>query len=165
MIYNFDGKTDFKTNNKFWSAEQKYLMYNDETEEHWVDVTNNYLTIGKAPPGITDIIYRIKYIYNNKYYTCLSDKPDTDVSKIKAPSMSFKIPIKEVKLLDEDNQVIRDVTTQYLKLLGPNGNFHNYLNPKVYDLFMFNGYKYIQVTNIINQSRTFDINSTLDQLL
>ena len=165
MTYNFDGKTEFYTKNKFWLNEKKYLMYDGTPDEHWVDVTNNYLTIGKAPPGVTDILYRIKYRYNKKSYTCLTDDPATDVSKIKAPDMAFKLPLKEVKLLDEDNQVIRDVTKKYMKLLGPNSNFHNYLTPKVYDLFMYNNYKYIQITNIIGQSKTFDINSTLDQLL
>ena len=92
-------------------------------------------------------------------------KKSIDVSKIKAPDMTFKLPLKDVKLLDEDNKIVRDVTKKYMKLLGPNGNFHNYLTPKVYDLFMYDDYKYIQVTNIINQSKTADINSTLDQLL
>ncbi len=165
MTYNFDGKTDVYTKNKFWLTEQKYWLYKDEPEEHWVDVTNNYLTIGKTPHGISDILYKIKYRYNKKSYVCLTDDPSTDVSKIKAPPMTFKLPLKEVKLLDEDNKVIRDVTKKYIKLLGPNGNFHNYLTPKVYDLFMYNDYKYIQVTNIIGQTKTVDIQSTLDQLL
>jgi len=60
MIYNFDGKTDFKTHNKFWLNEQKYMIYNNEIEEHWVDVTNTYLTIGKVPQRVTDILYIIK---------------------------------------------------------------------------------------------------------
>ena len=165
MTYNFDGKTVFKTNNRFWLNEQSYLLYNNETEEHWADVTDNYLTIGKTPSGIDSILYRIKYRYSNKSYTCLSDNPNIDVSKIKAPAITFKLPLKEVKLLNEDNQVIRDVTKKYKKLLGPDSNFHNYLSPKVYDLFMFNDYKYIQITNILNQSLTVDINSTLDRLL
>ena len=165
MTYSFDGKTDFKTHNKFWLTKQKYFSYNDEIEEHWVDVTTNYLTIGKTPMGISDILYRVKYRYNKKSYTCLTDNPAIDVSKIKAPDMTFKLPLKDVKLLDEDNKIVRDVTKKYMKLLGPNGNFHNYLTPKVYDLFMYDDYKYIQVTNIINQSKTVDINSTLDQLL
>lgn len=165
MTYNFDGKTDVYTKNKFWLTEQKCWLYKDEPEEHWADVTNNYLTIGKTPSGISDILYKIKYIYNKKSYGCLTDDPSTDVSKIAAQPMTFKLPLKEVKLLDEDNQVIRDVTKKYIKLLGPNGNFHNYLTPKVYDLFMYNDYKYIQVTNIIGQTKTVDIQSTLDQLL
>ncbi len=165
MTYNFDGKTDVYTKNKFWLNEQKYWLCKDETEEHWVDVTNNYLAIGKTPSGITDILYRIKYKYNKKSYTCLSDDPTTDVSKIKPLSMSFKLPIKEVKLLDEDNNIIRDVTKKYIKLLGPNGNFHNYLTPKIYDSFMYDDYKYIQVTNIIGQTKTCNIQSNLGQLL
>ena len=53
MTYNFDGKTSVYTKNKFWLSEKKYWSYNNETEEHWTDVTNNYLTIGKTPHGVS----------------------------------------------------------------------------------------------------------------
>ena len=165
MSYTHDGITHRKIKSRFWLNEQEYWLCNGTSEEKWVDVTSNYLTIGKTPTGVSDILYKIKYRYNQKSYACLTDNPSLDVSKLKPPEMKFKMPIKNVYLIDENDKIIRNVTKKYMKLLGPNGDFHNYLVPKVYDLFAYNDYKYIQITNIVNITKNVDINSTLDQLL
>ena len=71
MTYNFDGKTVFKTNNRFWLNEQSYLLYNNETEEHWADVTDNYLTIGKTPSGCSP-----KRLYIKDQASCIDAQRD-----------------------------------------------------------------------------------------
>jgi len=164
MTYVYNGIKPINTRNFFWLNEQKFFTNNGEPEEHWVDVTRNFSVIGKIPDGITDVLYRIKYIFRKHKFTCLSKDLSVDVSKIKKNDLKFKMPIKNVYLIDENKNVLKDVTNKYFKLLGPNRDFHTMLTPKVYDLF-FVEFEYIQVVDIIGTIKTYDKNSTLDQLL
>ena len=165
MLYSHDGNTHIRTKNNFWLKEKKYLIFNGKLNEYWNDVTNNFLSIGKTPRGITNVLYRIKYNYKNRKFVCLSKDPTFDVSENKSKEAKFFLPIKEVNLLDKNENIVKDVTKKYMKIIGPNNDFHNILTPTVYDLFFYDDYEYLQIINILNQKRTFDKCTTLEKLL
>ena len=79
--------------------------------------------------------------------------------------MKFKMPLKEVRLLDSDDKVKHVVTKKYLKIIGPHNNFHNITTPKVLDLFYFNDYEFIEIINIANQKSKFSKEVSLVELL
>mgnify|MGYP003990618337 CR=1 FL=1 len=165
FTYTHDGKTTYNSENSFWLNKAKYHVLDDSYSEYWDDVTNNYLTIGKIPKGISNTLYRIKYKYRNKRFICISPIPTIDFKKISNEQMKFRIPVKEVKLLDSDGIEKHVVTKKYMKVLGPNNNFHNILTPRIYDLFYLNDYEYLELTDILNKKSRFNKESNLAELL
>ncbi len=140
---------------------------NDETtkNEYYDVVTNNYLTIGKTPKGIDNVIFRIKYKYKNKKYICLSTCPNIDIENEKKIGMKFTMPIKEVRLLDSENNLKHVVTKKYMKLIGPYNNFHNVTNLIISDLFFMNDYEYIEIIHITNQALKLQKETNLKKTL
>jgi hypothetical protein len=164
MTYEYDGKAKIKTKNLFWNKEKKYFISHGLPDEHWVNVTKNYKTIPNKVKGISKILYRIKYNFRNRKYVCLSSDQFINLPNKKSSDLKFQLPIKDVHLLDEDDSIIRDVTKKFMKIYGPNNDFHNSLTPRVYDLFFYDDYSKIKITNILNQSKTFSKNVTLEFL-
>lgn len=167
LTYNHDGKTNYHTSNIYWKNQRKFIIMNDEkiNNEYYDDVTRNYLMIGKPPKGISNVLFRIKYYYKNKKFICLSPTPSVDIENTKSTEMKFKMPLKEVRLLDSDDKVKHVVTKKYLKIIGPHNNFHNITTPKVLDLFYFNDYEFIEIINIANQKSKFSKEVSLVELL
>ena len=167
IIFTHDGKTNYHTSNIFWKNQRKYLVMNDDISdnEYYDIVTNNYLTIGKIPKGISNVIFRIKYNYKNKKYICLSTYPNIDIENEKNLDMKFRMPIKEVRLLDSEDNLKHIVTKKYMKLIGPHNNFHNITTLKISDLFFMNDYEYIEIINIANQKLKLKKEVNLQKLL
>ena len=75
--------------------------------------------------------------------------------------MKFTLPISQAVLLDDDDNVIRDVTKKMKQYSGPHGDYHGMDVPAKY-LFMYDNYSKIQVTNVVNSVQTVSkVSSTL----
>lgn len=167
MTYNFDGVSDDRTLTKFWFIERFYWLFRGRKESHLSDVTKKYQKKldSHAPKGVSDIVYHIKYSYNNKKYTCVTKDPCISLPNKKNEGATFRMPIAKVELLDPDQEPVMDVTRKYVKLAGPYNDFHNCENIIVKDLFFYDDYKYIRVTNILKQTKVVDKYSTPSLLL
>jgi len=167
LTYTYDGKMRYisPSRDSFWKFEKKYWLNHTTPEEHWVDVTLNFEDIPKAPRGVSNVLFRIKYWYKNKKFVCLTTNPHIDLANLKTKEAKFVIPISKVELLDKNGISVRDVTKKFLKAYGPQSNFHNETSHKAYELFYYNDYTDIKVTNILNQSKIVSSTSLLHQFL
>jgi hypothetical protein len=167
LTYTYDGKmrSTSSPRDSFWKFEKKYWLNHNIPEEHWTDVTRNFKDIPKAPRGVSEVLFRIKYWYRNKQFVCLTTNPHIDLANLKSKEAKFVMPINKVELLDKNGTSIRDVTKKFLKAYGPQSNFHNETSHKAYEIFYYNDYTDIKVTNILNQSKIISSTSLLHQFL
>ena len=167
MTYTYDGETNDKLLTKFWFNEKKFWLKNGKSEEHFCDVTKKYkkqLEIF-SPKGVGNIVYSIKYYFNNKKYTCITKDPCIPLPNKKSSGATFRLPLRLVELLDSNKKPIINVTKKYLKVIGPYNDFHNIDDIFIKDLFYFDDYEYIKVTDILNQEKIIDKNSSPQLLL
>lgn len=102
----------------------------------------------KPPTNSEDLTIDIEYYFNNKKYRYVTDDPDykwpPDGTNTKG--VEFRMPIKSVFTLDEDDRPFEDVTDIYKACSGPKGNTQFPVH-KVFPLD-----KKLKVTDILGNS-------------
>ena len=129
----------------FWKSEERF--WDIEESRNWTIVTNNVRNMGPTPDGVKDILFTIKYYYDGKRYRMITRDPDYTWPPPEPP-VRFRVPIRTAFLMKKDKP-IRNVTKKLSKTMGPRRDFHNQ-DVTVEDLFIFDDYTDIQVTDILN---------------
>lgn len=131
------------------------------------DVTNDFkktdgdnipVIIMSAPPNVRDIVYTVKYCYNNKIYKYVSGS-STFIWPPVDNSMSFKMPILEAWCLNDDGKRVRNATKKLKKASGPVGNFHNQ-DVKIMDIVDYD-YPKLEVKTLLNTTILDETDSVL----
>lgn len=100
----------------------------------------------KPPRDTRDLTVDIEYYVNNKKYRYMTENPEYKWPPDGAKEMKFRLPIKSVYTLDEDDKPIEDVTDIYKEYCGPKGD-----TPfPAHKVFPFD--KKLKVTDILNNS-------------
>ena len=115
--------------------DMKYLVEDDfwmEESKHWEDgILDEYYTTvsGKKfrntiiPQNVTQVILRVKYVFNGHVYTAISNninfKPGDDDS-----GMTFCIPVNNAWIVDHDDKPMIDITPKVKRYAGPRNDFH-----------------------------------------
>ena len=169
LTYTHNGqlRPSSKKYNSFWKNEEWYWIRSGKDENYWVDVSGNYTDkkIIRKPKQVKNILFKLKYSYSGKNYTCINTSPC--IPENSPGTMKFTYPIKEVLLKNtEDKDFNIDVSKKYIKYLGPKKNFHNCgENITVDNLFPYDGYDTIEIRDIINGVKTFKKDSSIHLLL
>jgi len=167
MTYDHDGSKRVCPHlTKFWINEQNYWLRRGKGRKdcYWCDISSHYKNkqILKFPKHISNILFKIKYIYSGKKYICFNNKPFLE-NKINS-KIKFIYPVKKVLLINSKN-ILVDVTKKYIKYLGPRNDFHDCNDQiKVNDLFP-GIFDTIEITDILNKSRTFPMTAKVHHLL
>jgi hypothetical protein len=101
----------------------------------------------RAPRGAKDLTIDIKYYFNNKVYRYMTEDPNYKwpPEQPKSEGMNFRLPIKSVFTLDEDDKPIEDVTDIYKEYSGPK------VDPfPMHKVFPFD--KKLKITDIMGKS-------------
>lgn len=98
----------------------------------------------KPPNGARDVSIDIEYYFNNKKYKYMTDDPDYKWPPEQS-KMAFRLPIKSVFTLDEDDKPVEDVTDTYKEYSGPKGEPF-----PMHKVFTFD--KKLKVTDIMGKS-------------
>ncbi len=118
-----------------------------------------YDIIVSAPPNVKDIVYTVKYCYNNKPYKYVSSS-EMFYWPPKHEPMSFKMPILEAWCLNEDGKRTRNATNKLKKASGPVGNFHSQ-DVKVMDVVDYD-YPQLEVRTLLEKKILHETDSVLD---
>ena len=133
--------------NNFWKDQQKTWI--EFPDIFTVNVTRR--TFLPLPSCIKSPVLKITYIFNSKEYIYTT----TDVEYVWPPkkikNMTFKVPLKNVVLLDENDVPIRNITKEVLKCAGSRFDFHG--SGSVFDA-IDKSYSKVRVTDIMNQQST-----------
>ena len=103
----------------------------------------------KPPRESRDLTVDIEYYFNNKKYRYMTEDPNYKwpPERSSASEMNFRLPVKAVFTLDEDDKPIEDVTDTYKEYSGPKGD-----TPfPPHKVFPFD--KKLKVTDILGNSR------------
>jgi hypothetical protein len=166
MTYDHDGSKHICPHlTKFWRNEQNYWMRRGKGNKdyYWCDISHDYKNkqILKIPKHVGNVFFKIKYNYSGKKYICFHNKPFLE-KKIDT-RVKFTYPIKKVLLKNSKNSI--DITTKYIKYLGPRNDFHDCDDQiQVKDLFPEN-FNTIEITDILNKSKTFSPTTKVHHLL
>jgi hypothetical protein len=105
------------------------LLYTRDGDRRDSDVTVEYKHYGGAKgvlkdtsAEVTDVCFRISYLYKLKPYVYLTRNPDHVFPPKRA--MGFKVPVKEAFTLDKDGAPFQNVTYTVKLHEGPNVDFH-----------------------------------------
>lgn len=145
----------------FWKSEERY--WGEDSEKVWTDVTRTFKKLGPTPEGVSNEIFRIKYVYDNKNFTCVTRNPLFMWPPMETRGARFVMPITNAMLID-DNGPVRDVTKKIIRYMGPRKDFHGE-DVTVEDLFLYDDYTHIQVKNIMNQTNEFSRYASCLELL
>jgi hypothetical protein len=117
----------FKPNDFY--VQKAYLEYIRNGEVDTEDITKEYRESGsksimsEKSTEITEFLFRVKYLYNSTSYMYVTRNPD-HVFPPPKPKLSFRLPIKEVFLLDSDDVPMYNITDDIRMYEGPYSDFH-----------------------------------------
>ena len=110
------------------------------------------------PENVRDMVYTVKYYYNNKQYKYVSGS-DIFSWPPKNEPMSFKMPILEAWCLNEDGKRVRNATNKLKKAAGPVSNFHKQ-DTRVMDVVDYD-YPYLEVRTLLETKNLHETDSVL----
>lgn len=105
----------------------------------------------KPLEDVRDLTVDIEYYVNNKKYHYMTEDPNYKWPPEITKGMSFRLPVKSVHTLDEDDKPNEDVTEIYKEYSGPKGD-----TPfPAHKVFPFD--KKLKVTDILNNSNVIKL--------
>lgn len=105
----------------------------------------------KPPRDAQDLTIDIEYYVNNKKYRYMTEDPNYKWPPESTKGMNFRLPIKSVYTLDEDDKPIEDVTKIYKEYIGPKGDTQF----PAHKVFPFDNK--LKVTDILNNSNVIKL--------
>jgi len=114
---------------KDFYVQKAYIEYTRNGELDTEDITKEYRKNGpkdvmtEKSSEITEFLFRVKYLYNSTSYMYVTRNPD-HVFPPPKPKLSFRLPIKEVFLLDSDDVPMYNITDDMRMYEGPYFDFH-----------------------------------------
>ena len=133
--------------------------------EYYYDITKSFvdtkgecieLLTKNAPSNVEYQYTEITFEYKNKVSTWITRKNNISWPIEISREMKFNIPINKVEILDSDDELIRDVTSRFLRCAGPHNDFFNEEIPiswvvEYEESYLDEGEFTIRITNALNQ--------------
>lgn len=148
--------------NDFWqSVERRWGEYGGWQYE---DVTKYWKIIGEPPTEVKNTILTLEYEHDGNEYEHVTKNLNIKWPPIESQGAQFRLPITQVMLMD-DNNPVRDVTDELKKKMGPRKDFHGDGDVLVEDLFSWDDYTDVMITNILRVQKTVSRKSSCLELL
>jgi hypothetical protein len=123
LEYNLDHDMDYMIEDDFWMKESK--DWEDEIlENYYVNVTGKYFRHTVVPQNVTNTILRVKYYFNGKKYTAISNDTNFKPGENEESAMHFSIPLSSAWIVDHDDKPVRNITEKVKRYAGPRSDFH-----------------------------------------
>ena len=133
--------------------------------EYYYDITDSFrktkgecveLLTKNVPPDVDFQYTEITFDYKNKTYTWITPKNNISWPPLISREMKFNIPIVKVELIDSNGEIMRDVTSRFVRCAGPHNDFFNEKVPIAWvveydEAFMEDDNIKIRITNTLNQ--------------
>ena len=148
--------------NKFWKSEERDWI--DKEEWQYADVSDTWETISPLPEEVKKVIMTLEYDYEGNRYECVTSNIDIEWPPSEPKETQFSLPIIQAMMMDDDIPV-RDITEELKRKMGPRKDFHGEGEVLVEDLFEWDDYTDVMVTNILNFQKTVSRKSKCLELL
>jgi hypothetical protein len=117
---NYDMK--YLIEDDFWRRESK--DWDGILEYYYINATNDTFRDTFVPQNVENIILRIKYYFNGKVYTVVSNDINFKPVAEEGKSMSFNIPLSSAWIVDHDDKPLQNITERVKRYAGPMNDFH-----------------------------------------
>jgi hypothetical protein len=121
--YAVDHDMKYQIEDDFWLNESK--DWEDEVlDEYYVNATGKKFRHTMVPQNIKWIILRVRYYFNGKQYTAISNDIDFKPGDNEDNSMHFSVPFSSAWVVDHDDKPVRNITEKVKRYSGPRNDFH-----------------------------------------
>jgi len=117
---NYDLK--YHLEDTFWKEESK--DWDGILEEFYTVVTGRDFRDTFVPENVENVILRIKYYFNGKVYSAISNDIHFRLGKDEETSMQFMIPLSSAWIVDHDDKPLKNITEKVKRYSGPRHDFH-----------------------------------------
>jgi hypothetical protein len=123
LEYTIDHDMSYMVEDDFWMKESKDWE-DGILDEYYVDVTGKQFRHTIVPQNVKNIILRVKYYFNGKRYTAISNDINFKPGQNEDTAMHFSIPLSSAWIVDHDDKPTRDITEKVKRYSGPRNDFH-----------------------------------------
>lgn len=134
LEYTIDHDMSYMVEDDFWLKESKDWE-DGILDEYYVDVTGKQFRHTIVPQNVKNIILRVKYYFNGKRYTAISNDINFKPGQNEDTAMHFSIPLSSAWIVDHDDKPMRDITEKVKRYSGPRNDFHGQKVPLEHFLF------------------------------
>lgn len=121
--YAVDHDMKYQIEDDFWLKESKDWE-DGILDEYYVNVTGKNFRHTMVPQNIKWIILRVRYYFNGKQYTAISNDINFKPGKDEDIAMHFSIPLSSAWIVDHDDKPMRNITEKVKRYSGPRNDFH-----------------------------------------
>jgi hypothetical protein len=134
LEYVIDHDLDYMIEDDFWMKESK--DWEDEIlDGYYTNVTGMKFRKTIVPQNVKYTILRVKYYFNGKKYTSISNDINFKPGQGEDSAMHFSIPLSSAWIVDHDDKPMRDITEKVKRYSGPRNDFHGQKVPLEHFLF------------------------------
>ena len=134
LEYEIDHDMKYQIEDDFWLEESKDWE-DGILDSYYVNVTGKKFRNTVLPQNVTQTILRVRYYFNGKEYTAISNDLNFKPGKDEDTSMHFSIPLSSAWIVDHDDKPMRNITEKVKRYSGPRNDFHGQKVPLVHFLY------------------------------
>jgi hypothetical protein len=134
LEYMIDHDLDYMIEDDFWMKESKDWE-DGILDGYYTNVTGMKFRKTIVPQNVKYIILRVKYYFNGKKYTSISNDINFKPGQGEDTAMHFSIPLSSAWIVDHDDKPMRDITEKVKRYSGPRNDFHGQKVPLEHFLF------------------------------
>ena len=163
LEYVIDHDLDYMIEDDFWMKESKDWE-DGILDGYYTNVTGMKFRKTIVPQNVKYTILRVKYYFNGKKYTSISNDINFKPGQGEDSAMHFSIPLSSAWIVDHDDKPMRDITEKVKRYSGPRNDFHGQKVPLEHFLFydrevLKERFPKILLSNTLGMKKTL---STLD---
>jgi hypothetical protein len=163
LEYVIDHDLDYMIEDDFWMKESKDWE-DGILDGYYTNVTGMKFRKTIVPQNVKYTILRVKYYFNGKKYTSISNDINFKPGQGEDNAMHFSIPLSSAWIVDHDDKPMRDITEKVKRYSGPRNDFHGQKVPLEHFLFydrevLKDRFPKIILSNTLGMKKTL---STLD---
>lgn len=123
LEYAVDHDMKYQIEDDFWLEESKDWE-DGILDEYYTNVTGKKFRHTMIPQNVCWTILRVKYYFNGKPYTAISNDINFRPGESENNAMHFSIPLSSACIVDHDDKPVRDITEKVKRYSGPRNDFH-----------------------------------------
>ena len=132
--YAVDHDMKYQIEDDFWLAERKDWE-DGILDEYYVNATGKNFRHTMIPQNVKWTILRVRYYFNGKRYTAISNDLNFKPGEGEDTAMHFSIPLNNAWIVDQDDKPMRDITEKIKRYSGPRNDFHGQKVPLEHFLY------------------------------
>lgn len=133
LEYTVDYNLNYRVEDDFWEMESK--DWDGILDTFYVDSTGQDFRYTAIPQCVDHLVLRIKYYYNGRVYSVITQDLNYVPGENESSSMHFSIPLTSAWLVDHDDKPKLNLLHAIKRYSGPRGDWHGEAVPLKYFLY------------------------------